>query len=65
LAVFLKGEDENSPDVITLRHDADDNNGICGNAVNPATDLAAEVQPLDSVKLLLETLNKYSNAKKL
>jgi lipid-binding SYLF domain-containing protein len=52
-----------SLDGSTLRQDADDNRAIYGKDVTPEQILTGKVAPPISVKLLMDTLNKYSKAK--
>lgn len=52
-----------SLDGSTLRQDADDNKAIYGKEVTPQQIISGAVPPPDSVKPLLDALNKYSHAK--
>lgn len=52
-----------SLDGSTLRQDANDNKAIYGKEVTPQQIISGAVTPPDSVKLLMDTLNKYSPVK--
>jgi lipid-binding SYLF domain-containing protein len=52
-----------SLDGSTLRQDADDNKAIYGKEVTPQQIISGAVAPPASVKMLLDTLNKYSPVK--